>query len=104
MTRSANPLRGESTLTVAGVTHVLRPTFENLVLAEAELGSLFALVERAAAGALTLTEMTALLWHCLPGDNRPDRIAVGQAVLAMGLVGATAPVRTVLAQVLQGEA
>lgn len=104
MTRGANPLRGEGTLTVAGVTHVLRPTFENLVLAEAELGSLFALVERAAAGALTLTEMTALLWHCLPGENRPDRIAVGQAVLAMGLVGATAPVRTVLAQVLQGEA
>ncbi len=88
---------------VAGVTHVLRPSFENLVLAEAELGSLFALVERAAAGALTLTEMTALLWHCLPAENRPDRIAVGKAVLAMGLVGATAPVRSVLAQVLQGE-
>lgn len=104
MTRSANPLRGESTLAVAGVTHVLRPSFENLVLAEAELGSLFALVERAAGGTLTLTEMTALLWHCLPSDNRPDRIAVGQAVLAMGLVGATAPVRGVLAQVLQGEA
>lgn len=104
MTRSANPLRGESTLAVAGVTYVLRPSFENLVLAEAELGSLFALVERAAGGALTLTEMTALLWHCLPAENRPDRLAVGQAVLAMGLVGATAPVRGVLAQVLQGEA
>jgi len=47
--------------------------------------------------------MTALLWHCLPGEHRPDRVAVGQAVLAMGLVGATVPVRTVLAQVLQGE-
>ncbi len=104
MTRSANPLRGESTLAVAGVTYVLRPSFENLVLAEAELGSLFALVERAAGGALTLTEITALLWHCLPTDNRPDRLAVGEAVLAMGLVGATAPVRGVLAQVLQGEA
>jgi hypothetical protein len=103
VTRGANPLRGEATLMVAGVTHVLRPTFEHLVLAEAELGSLFALVERAAAGALTLTEMTALLWHCLPSENRPDRIAVGQAVLAMGLVGATTPVRSVLAQVLQGE-
>ncbi|MBU7579712.1 MAG: gene transfer agent family protein [Porphyrobacter sp.] len=104
MTRPANPLRGEATLAVAGITHVLRPSFENLVLAEAELGSLFALVERAAAGALTLTEMTALLWHCLPAENRPDRAAVGQAVLAMGLIGATGPVRSVLAQVLQGEA
>lgn len=104
MTAAPNPLRGESTLLVSGVSYVLRPSFENLVLAEAELGSLFALVERAAGGALTLTEMTALLWHCLPSDNRPERVAVGQAVLAMGLVGATAPVRAVLAQVLQGEA
>lgn len=104
MTAAANPLRAECTLTVAGAHYVLRPSFESLVLAEAELGSLFALVERAAAGALTLTEMTALLWHCLPGSNRPDRIAVGQAVLAIGLVKATEPVRAVLAQVLQGEA
>lgn len=104
MTAAANPLRGECNLVVGGVTHVLRPSFESLVLAEAELGSLFALVERAAGGALTLTEMTALLWHCLPSDNRPERVAVGRAVLAMGLVGATGPVRAVLAQVLQGEA
>jgi len=104
MIAAANPLRGECTLAVSGVTYVLRPSFENLVLAEAEMGSLFALVERAASGALTLTEMTALLWHCLPGEGRPERNAVGQAVLAMGLVGATQPVRAVLAQVLQGEA
>lgn len=103
MTTPPNPLRGEAALVVGGVSHVLRPSFESLVLAEAELGSLFALVERAATGGLTLTEMTALLWHCLPGEHRPDRVAVGQAVLAMGLVGATVPVRTVLAQVLQGE-
>lgn len=103
MTPEANALRGECTLAVAGANYVLRPSFENLVLAEAELGSLFAMVERAAAGTLTLTDMTALLWHCLPSDHRPDRVAVGQAVLAMGLVGATIPVRAVLAQVLQGE-
>ncbi len=104
MNAAANPLRGECALMVAGAGYVLRPTFESLVLAEAELGSLFALVERAAHGALTLTEMTALLWHCLPAEARPERAAVGQAVLAMGLVAATQPVRAVLAQVLQGEA
>jgi hypothetical protein len=103
MSRAANRLRGECALTVAGVSYVLRPSFEHLVLAEAELGSLFALVERAAQGALTLAEMTALLWHCMPQDTRPERAAVGQAVLTMGLVAATAPVRTVLAQVLQGQ-
>jgi hypothetical protein len=104
VTAAPNPLRGEAALVVGGVTYALRPSFENLVLAEGELGSLFALVERAAQGALTLTEMSALLWHCLPGEARPDRVAVGQAVLALGLVEATAPVRAVLAQVLQGEA
>lgn len=104
MTLAANALRGETMLTIAGVPYVLRPSFEHLVLAEAELGSLFALVERAAAGALTLTEMTALVWHCLPADTRPERAAVGEALLAMGLVAATQPVRAVLAQVLQGEA
>lgn len=103
MIAAANPLRGESALTVAGISYVLRPTFERLVLAEAELGSLFALVERAAQGALTLAEMTTLLWYCLPSETRPERVAVGQAVLAMGLVAATQPVRAVLAQVLQGE-
>ena len=103
MIAMANPLRGESGLQVAGVTYVLRPTFESLVLAEAELGSLFALVERAAEGGLTLMEMTALLWHCLPAENRPDRAAVGEALLATGLVAATQPVRAVLAQVLQGK-
>jgi hypothetical protein len=104
MIAAANPLRGESTLTVAGLSYVLRPSFEHLVLAEAELGSLFALVERAAQGALTLSEMTALLSHCVAPETRPDRALVGQAVVAMGLVAATQPVRAVLAQVLQGEA
>jgi hypothetical protein len=87
---------------IAGKTFVLRPSFENLVAAEGELGSLFAVVERAAQGALTLTEITALLWHCLPDADRPDREAVGAAVLGMGLVKATGPVRAVLAQILEG--
>lgn len=102
MSAPANLLRGEASIVVGGVPQVLRPSFENLVAAEAELGSLFALVERAAAGALTLTEITALLWHCLPVDARPDRAIVGDAVLALGLVKATGPVRAVLAQILDG--
>ncbi|MCR9180014.1 MAG: gene transfer agent family protein [Erythrobacteraceae bacterium] len=103
MSHCANALRGEAALVIAGVDHVLRPSFENLVLAEAELGSLFGLVERASQGALTLADIAALLWHCLPADNRPDRGVVGQAVVGMGLVAATRPVRAILAQVLQGE-
>jgi hypothetical protein len=102
MSAVANSLRGEASLVIAGETHVLRPSFEHLVAAESELGSLFALVERAADGALTITEIAALLWHCLPADTRPERAAVGAAVLEMGLVKAVQPVRTVLAQILEG--
>lgn len=104
MSRTANALRGEASFTIGGQDLILRPSFENLVAAEEELGSLFALVERASAGQLALAEIAALIWHCLPSDQRPDRQAVGRAVMAMGLVGATAPVRAILAQALQGEA
>lgn len=98
-----NPMRGETSLVIAGQPYLLRPSFEHLVAAESELGSLFALVERAASGALMLTEITALLWHCLPAQTRPERALVGRAVLEMGLVRATEPVRCVLAQILEGE-
>ena len=104
MSAAANPLRGEAALELAGRSHRLRPSFENLVAAETELGSLFALVERASEGLLTLTEIAALLWHCLDEAERPAREAVGEAVLAMGLLAAIRPVRVVLAQVLQGRA
>jgi hypothetical protein len=97
-------MRGEATIAIEGRAHVLRPSFGNLVAAEAELGSLFALVERASGGVLTVAEIAALIWHCLPTLNRPEREAVGGAVLQMGLVRATVPVRAILAQVLQGEA
>ncbi|MEO0418348.1 MAG: gene transfer agent family protein [Pseudomonadota bacterium] len=103
MNRPANSLRGEASLQVGNKDLLLRPSFENLVAAEEELGSLFALIERASDGELTLNEITALLWHCLAVDPRPERADVGSAVLAMGLVQATAPVRIILAEVLQGQ-
>jgi hypothetical protein len=56
-------------LSVGGRERVLRPTFAALVAAEGEVGSLFALLERAAAGEVRLSEMGALFWHCL---DRPD--------------------------------
>lgn len=99
----ANPARGEAAIRVAGETLVLRPTFAALVAAEAELGPLFALVERAADGRLALGEMVALFWHCL--RDRPDaltRDAFGEAVVAGGLSAATPALRDVLRQVLAG--
>ena len=89
---------------VAGRMVVLRPSFENLVAAEEEIGSLFALVERASSGTITISEIAGLLWHCAETEPHPDRAEIGKAVLEMGLVEATKPVRAILAQVLQGKA
>ena len=88
---------------VGGATLVLRPSFAALVAAEAELGPLFSLVERAASGGLALGEMVALFWHCLA--ERPDgltREALGEAVVAQGLSTVTPVLRVVLGQVLSG--
>lgn len=92
-----NPVRGEAE--VAG--YRLRPTFQALVEAEGELGPLFALVERAVAGALSLAETTALLWYCIDGE-KPAREAFGDLLCEDGLAKAASALRTVLTQVLAG--
>lgn len=100
---AANPVRGEAGLRVGGAELRLRPSFAALVAAEQELGPLFALVERAAAGRLALGEMVALFWHCLA--ERPEgltREALGEAVAAAGLAAATPALKTLLRQILQG--
>ncbi len=103
MTGVANALRGEAVFMLGGEPIHLRPSFENLVAAEEEIGSLFALVERASQSGMTVSEIAALLWHCIERDPRPARDELGKAVLEMGLVEATKPIRTILAQVMQGQ-
>lgn len=98
-----NPLRGEAALMVAGTSLRLRPTFAALVAAEAELGPLFALVERATAGGLTLTEMAGLLWHCLAEPPAVlTREDFADALVAAGLAAVTPALRVLLGQVLAG--
>lgn len=99
-----NPVRGEAALAIAGTIRTLRPTFAALVAAEEELGPLFALVERASAGQLRLGELAALFWHCLAERDNLSREAVGEAVIHGGLAAASAPLRTLLVQILQGSA
>jgi Phage tail tube protein, GTA-gp10 len=96
---TANPARGEAV--IAG--HVLRPSFTALVAAEQELGPLFALVERAAAGELRLTEMVALFWHCVRDRNcDADRDDFSEQITAAGLASATPALKTLLGQILGG--
>nr|WP_315382661.1 gene transfer agent family protein [uncultured Sphingomonas sp.] len=103
MTGAANPVRGEATLRVGGLPLVLRPSFEALVAAEAELGPLFALVERAAAGRLALGEMVALFWHCLKAlPEGLTREAFSEGVAEAGLVAATPALKALIGQILAG--
>ena len=99
----ANSLRGEAELRVGGAAFLLRPSFAALVAAEAELGPLFALVERAADGRLGLGELTALFWHCIRDrDETLTREAVGEALVEQGLAAVTPALRVLLGQILQG--
>ena len=98
-----NPVRGEAGLSVDGATLVLRPSFQALVAAEGELGPLFELVERAAAGKLGLAAIAALFWHVVADrDDALTRERIGEAILEAGLAAVTPALRTVIAQILQG--
>jgi len=100
---AANSLRGEAELRVGARSLVLRPSFAALVAAEEELGPLFALVERAAAGRLALGELAALFWHCVRGrDETLTREAVGEALVEQGLAAVAPALRVLLGQILQG--
>ncbi len=99
----ANPYRGEASLEVAGEMLVLRPSFAALIAAEEELGSLFDLVERAAEGALKLSQIAALFDHLSRG--RPAAVTrerIGEAVVEKGLAGIAPLLRLLLGQILQG--
>jgi hypothetical protein len=103
MTRVANPARGEAFFMVGGEAFLLRPSFAALVAAEAELGPLFALVERAAEGLLTLSEIAALFFHC--AEARAEgctRERIGEAIAELGLARATPALKALLTQILQG--
>jgi hypothetical protein len=95
-----NPARGEAAIVVGGEPLVLRPSFAALVAAEAELGPLFALVERAAEGRLTLAEMAALFCHCSGGATARERI--GETIAEVGIAKAAPALRVLLGQIMQG--
>lgn len=101
---AANPARGEARLVIAGRAWKLRPGFTALVAAEEELGSLFALVERAAGGGMKLAELVALFWHCCEPQNgvRPAREDIGESVATAGLASVTPQLRLLLEAILKG--
>lgn len=101
--RVANPIRGEIGLTLGGCALVLRPTFGALVSAEAEIGSLFHLLDRAAGGRVQMSEIAALMWHCRT-EGVEDRRAFEQQLLAEGLLQLLGPYKELLSAVFDGGA
>lgn len=98
-----NAERGEASLRVAGEAITLRPTFTALVAAEAEIGPLFGVVERAVEGKLSLAELVALFWHCVTGAPATlTREALAESIVAEGLATATPVLRTLIGQILKG--
>jgi hypothetical protein len=64
---------------------------------------LFALVERAAEGRLSLGETVALFWHCL--SDPPEGLSrerLGEAVAEAGLAAASPVLGTLIGQILRG--
>ncbi len=101
MTRPANPERGEVALTLSSGPVVLRPSFEALVAAEAEIGSLQLALERAAAGDIRVADMAALFWACL-ADRQHDRPAFEAELVALGIAAAVPAYRRLLMRVFEG--
>lgn len=98
----ANQLRGEIELRLGEVAILLRPTFERLVAAEAEMGSLVQLVDRVAQGDVRLADAEVLFWHCQAQpaiERRILRAAIGEA----GLSAVLGPFRALLAQIFAGK-
>lgn len=97
----ANILRGEIALRLGDRELLLRPTFTALVAAEAEIGNLFAVVERAAAGEVRVAEMGALFWHCL-ADCERSRPEFEDMLVLEGVTSLLLPYRQLLARMFGG--
>lgn len=103
MSGAANGARGEAALVLGSETLTLRPSFAALVAAEEELGPLFELVDRAADGKLSLTDMAALFWHCLVDPPaKLTREGLGEAIVEAGLATLSPVLRGILKQILGG--
>ena len=81
MSGAANPARGEAAIVVNGEALVLRPSFQALVAAEGELGSLFQLVERAAEFDQFTAPMQKLLKAAAGGGGKGMRLVASAVEL-----------------------
>lgn len=100
----ANRLRGESEITLGGITYRLRPTFAAIMEIEDRLGGVVPLAVRAARGEFGLKDLTVIVWATLNAveGQKLELAVVGDLILARGIAESTPIVRDVLTQVLGG--
>lgn len=99
----ANPARGEVLLELGAESFLLRPSFEALVEIEEQAGSLFAIVERAGAGEVTLKDVMSVIHACArAGGADVTRERLGALIAEHGLTRASAAFARVLGHALKG--
>ena len=100
----ANPYRGEIGIVLGDKTICIRPTFEAIVAAEKELGSVVGLAMDAADGKVGFAAMALFLWYLIgtPEDSRPEQEDFGKDLLALGIAKVAEIFRDVLTLILNG--
>jgi len=102
---TANPVRGEVPVTLGGTAYILRPSFSALVAVESEVGPILELAQAAAQARVRVDTVATVFHHCLQlpeGAERPSPEAIGDWILADGMIAALKAYRTLLENVLGG--
>jgi len=95
---TANPWRGEVSITLDGISYVMRPTFERLNRIEQKLNMGFvALARKLADGNIMLEELAVVVAECMQ-----EKIAVRDALTHGGIMEAIASVSAMFALVFGG--
>lgn len=106
MIEKANPWRGEIGLDLLDGYVLFRPSFEALVAAEGEIGSLFGFVEKASESQMKLADVVALFWNCSSVKNNAQppltREAFSEALIALGMAQLAPVLKHLIGQILQG--
>ncbi|WP_281300802.1 MULTISPECIES: GTA-gp10 family protein [unclassified Iodidimonas] len=97
--------RGDVLLILGDRRVHLRPTFAALAAIEQARAPLMTLVHEASEGRPTLSDMALVFHHCWlldKGDERPAIEAIGEMIVAAGLMAPLHSYRALLAAILGG--
>ena len=98
-----NTARGEVTLKLGDAHYTLVPSYANLVAAEASVGPLFAVIDQASSGKLSVQTLITVLWCCVePKSATLFHDMFCEACVQAGLSTLTPAFRTLMKQALGG--